>query len=351
MAQSPRDFVSRFYPHGLGWIPDLPDPRDYSSVHEEILPQLQRLQGNLNRFQLAGLTDHESMAIPDQIDLRHGDEGEVYLPEVEDQRGVSSSTVFTVLSMVEYFERRIHARTLNPSRLFLYKVARNLRNRTHKVADGGADFRTTLKALRQFGVPPEDLWPYDPSRVNQEPTGFVYHSAQRMDSLRYFHVEPSEDSSSKDSPASKRSNQKGRQRTTKKQKLSKTTQSNNRSKNAQWDLLVSFVAAGFPVAFGFSVPSSITDSPNIPFRPDYDSYIGGTTALAIGYDLNHFGRNQPGLLIRTSWGSKWGDNGYGWLPAGFVRNYLARDFWCLMSEDWLDATELSRPSIVEAPTS
>jgi C1A family cysteine protease len=53
------------------------------------------------------------------------------------------------------------------------------------------------------------------------------------------------------------------------------------------------------------------------------------------------------MLLRSSWGSQWGDNGNGWLPAAFIRKQLARDFWSIVSDDWMDSGELLMPSIVE----
>ena len=50
--------------------------------------------------------------------------------------------------------------------------------------------------------------------------------------------------------------------------------------------------------------------------------------------------------IRSSWGSQWGDNGHGWLPINYVRNQLAKDFWSLVSEQWLDSEDLSQPSVI-----
>ncbi len=359
----PRVTVSKFIPRGFGWIPDLPDPRDYSSVHEEILPLLRGLPRTWTHDTRGVTSKSESTVIPDQVDLRYGNEGEFYFTEVEDQGAVHSSTAFTVLSLVEYFERRIHGRTFDPSRMFLYKVTRNLRNKSDLSAgDSGADLRTTLKALRQFGIPSEELWPYDPGRIDIEPTAFVYQSARKMGDIRYFRVEPNAGTEevsracsdgTKEAAQSKRSKKRSQKR--EKKKAAKANASKGKAPlqlvdattgATQWELLTSFLAAGFPIAFGFSVPSSITCNLNIPFRPRYDTYLGGSTAVAIGYDLHHFGRNQPGLLVRSTWGSQWGDRGNGWISEAFVRDLPVRDCWTLLHPAWIDSTELACPHLL-----
>ena len=241
----------------MGWIPDLPDARDYTCRHEEVVPLLKRLKRSRRR------------KLPDEVDLRFGDEGEYFFTEPEDQGALNCSSTCAVLSVVEYFERRVRGRTFEGSKLFLYKVTRNRLQKWLRVTgDTGADLRTTLKALIQFGVPSEEYCPYDIEKFDEEPSPFLYSLAKRPVGVRYFRL---------DEP--------------------------NRDGTSTWRTVKSFLAAGFPVAFGFPVPASLTTDANVPYRPDLDSIRGGQAAVAVGYRNHHFGRGQHALLIRNSWES------------------------------------------------
>jgi len=98
-------------------------------------------------------------------------------------------------------------------------------------------------------------------------------------------------------------------------------------------LTKSLLASGLPCGFGFVVPSSLSTDARIT---DSSSAIhGGQAVIAVGFDDNmRIASHKGALLIRSSWGSGWGEEGFGWLPYEFVRKSKASDFWSALKVDW-----------------
>jgi len=75
---------------------------------------------------------------------------------------------------------------------------------------------------------------------------------------------------------------------------------------------------------------------------------GGHAIVAVGYDDKMKIKNTQNkvettgaLLIRNSWGTGWGEDGYGWLPYEYIHKGLADNFWSILNKEWIDTGAFS----------
>lgn len=269
--------------YGMGWQRDLPDIRDYTPEHEKI-----------------GEMFHRSRALnPPKSGIKRSVDLEPWCSPIEDQGNLGSCTANAGAGLIEYYERRAFGEHLDASRLFLYKVTRKL---LHWTGDTGAWLRTTMKAMVLFGIPPEEFYPYDISKFDDEPGAFCYAFAQNYQAIRYFKLDKIGVSS---------------------------TQLLGRLKN--------FLAAGYPAMFGFTVYNFGNEKGEFEFPGPNDPLQGGHAVVAVGYDDNRkIGKDKGAIKIRNSWGVNWGEGGYGWLPYAYIEAGLADDFWSLFKSKYVD---------------
>ncbi len=175
------DDVSR---PGMGWVPDYPDFRDYDINNDEIPPK-QKTKGQKQTIREMlgelGVAKKTGITLDNAVDLRK------HCSPIENQLSLGSCTAHAGVGMVEYFARRAFGEHIDASRLFLYKVTRNLLGWT---GDTGAYLRTTMAALTLFGVPPEEYWPYTIAEYEKEPTPFLYAYAQNYQAISYYRLDP-----------------------------------------------------------------------------------------------------------------------------------------------------------------
>jgi C1A family cysteine protease len=301
----------RYNKVGMGWLPDYPDFRDFTVEHDTLN---QRLKTHGERDSIkkmlhkAGVERIRDEALPQNVDLRP------WCAPIENQESLGSCTAQAGVGLVEYFEIRSFGRHIDASRLFLYKTTRNL---MHQKGDTGAYIRLTMGALVLFGVPPEEYWPYRIEEFDEEPGPFCDAYAQNYQSISYYRLDPQGTSS---------------------QDLLGRIKTN--------------LAAGLPSMFGFSVYSSIEQAGKtgkIPFPSPHEWFMGGHAVMAVGYDdaleISSSSPDGPtttgALLIRNSWGTEWGEDGYGWLPYEYVLRGLAVDWWSLLKNEWIDTGQFS----------
>ncbi|MCP5517425.1 MAG: C1 family peptidase [Verrucomicrobiales bacterium] len=239
-----------------------------------------------------------------------------FMSPIEDQGGIGSCTAQAVTGLVEYLQIATHGSYVDASRLFLYKATRNLLQWT---GDTGAYIRETIKAVRLFGMCPEDYWIYREADFDAEPPAFCYAFAANYKALRFYRLANLEDI---------------------KQSLSQ----------------------GYPVAFGFTCFESLfTEEVQrtgiIPFPTSREKVKGGHAVLAVGYRDEDGSGSEDGppaghVIIRNSWGD-WGEQGYGFLPYSFFEPREVRiggrtKRLAPLSDDYWTMTQMALPDLSEA---
>jgi C1A family cysteine protease len=142
-----------------GWIPDLPDVRDYSfAAPREVLVKL-----------------------PPSVDLRS------QCPSVYDQGELGSCTANAIAAAIEFDLMKQKQKSIFiPSRLFLYYNERVMEGTV--ASDSGAQIRDGIKSVSKQGDCPENLWPYDVAKFAKKPPQTCYKSATKYTAVNYQSV-------------------------------------------------------------------------------------------------------------------------------------------------------------------
>jgi C1A family cysteine protease len=217
------------------------------------------------------------LALPSQVDLRSG------CPPIYDQGHLGSCTGNAIAGAFQFDRRKQNLPDFVPSRLFIYYNERSMEGSVS--TDAGAYIRDGIKSIAKQGVCKESQWSYDIAKFAIKPPKSCYTNALRYKAVSYF-----------------------------------------RLNNSNLDELKSCLAAGFPFVFGFTVYDSFfqgdTNHGIVPM-PGNETIAGGHAVLAVGYnDVNQR------FIIRNSWGTAKGDNGYYYMPYQYLTSVsLSDDFW------------------------
>lgn len=142
----------------FGWIPDLPDARDYLySAPEEVLA-----------------------ALPKKVDLRSK------MPKVYDQGQLGSCTANAIGAAFEFDQMQDGGNDFMPSRLFIYYNERAIEGTVG--SDSGAMIRDGVKSIAKLGVCDEAIWPYDITRFTDKPSTNAYRDGAKHQATSYRRV-------------------------------------------------------------------------------------------------------------------------------------------------------------------
>jgi C1A family cysteine protease len=142
----------------FGWVPDLPDARDFLYSAPE-----------------AVLTD-----LPTSVDLRPK------MPPVYDQGHLGSCTANAIAAAFEFDQVQQGLEDFMPSRLFIYYNERAIEGTID--TDSGAMIRDGIKSVAKLGVCTEDTWPYQEDRFIEKPPRTAYTDAKKHQATVYRRV-------------------------------------------------------------------------------------------------------------------------------------------------------------------
>ncbi|PYI66431.1 peptidase [Arthrobacter livingstonensis] len=142
-----------------GWIPDLPDQRDFHFAAPHAV------QANLPPA--ADLTPH--------------------CPPVYDQGQLGSCTGNGVAGVIQFDAlKESLADSSTPSRLFIYYNERVIEGTVD--SDSGAQIRDGIKTVATTGACAETLWPYDIAKFTAKPKAACYTAAKKHRAITYSRV-------------------------------------------------------------------------------------------------------------------------------------------------------------------
>ena len=131
-----------------GWLPDIPDQRDY--LYRAIKPVIR---------------------LPDRVDLRG------LCPTIEDQGRLGSCTAQALAGNIEFLDNMADSIYTDTSRLFIYYNERVIIGTEDY--DSGASLRDGIKTLKNSGACHEELWPYLIERFDRKPPLSCYTQAKK----------------------------------------------------------------------------------------------------------------------------------------------------------------------------
>ncbi len=144
--------------HGLGWLRDKPDRRDYIFRPKVVAP----------------------VKLPPKIDLRQ------QFSAIYDQGHLGSCTANALAAAFDFDRHKQGKPFLTPSRLFIYWNERDIEG--HIDSDAGAYIRDGVKVLVKLGASPEDDWPYDITKFTVKPPRKAYVDAEKNQALVYQRI-------------------------------------------------------------------------------------------------------------------------------------------------------------------
>lgn len=224
------------------------------------------------------------------IDLRS------YFNPIRNQGSQGSCLAHTIASLFEYTIFKDTKKQIDLSEAFLYYNARKLDSESDisTEEDTGARYRPAMDSLVKYGIAQEKFCPYNENCYTQEPSRQAYEDAATRKLALAMNV------------------------------------------NRTIVDIKSAISEGYPVAVSFSLMESFFQASDgyIPMptseeieQDKADNKHSHHAMVIVGYDdkMRHF-------ILRNSWGTNWGQDGYCYVPYEYVEDKRLCNFCCIITQ-------------------
>lgn len=209
-----------------------------------------------------------------------------YFTEVKDQGDIGACTVFSISSIYEYIIKRYSDEHTDLSESFVYYNVRH--NDGKELEDTGSSFQDVIRSIGHQGICMEELHPYE-HQLSDIPSEEAYLDAEQRKITKAQNVNISEQD------------------------------------------IKSAIQEGYPVAISLKIYDSFYNWGAFIARPSDEEIesadFGYHAMVIVGYDdASKF------FLVRNSWGEKFGDKGYCYIPYSYVCDSEMNRMACIVKE-------------------
>ena len=211
--------------------------------------------------------------LPPKVDLRPK------LPTPYDQGTLGSCTANALCAAFQFEDPSFMG-----SRLFIYYNERKTEGTIEE--DTGAQLQDGIDTMKNYGVCSESDWPYDITKFTQKPSSTCYSDALKHHIINAYNI------------------------------------------NNDINSMKNCLASGYPFVVGIMIFESfesqlVAQSGMVSMPTQDEECLGGHAVLVCGYE-----DATQRWILRNSWGTKWGDNGYFYLPYVYLLDSsLCSDLW------------------------
>lgn len=209
-------------------------------------------------------------AAPAKVDLRK------YFTPIKNQGTLGACSAFTLVGIYEYILRKNSKQDADLSEAFVYY---NVRRMNNEVGDRGSSLHDVVVTMGTEGVCAEHYCPYTDNADMQQPSAEAYEDALQRKIVKALNVRNDV----------------------------------NHIKSA--------VAEGYPVAVSLRIFESFDPVGGFISRPTEaeiaDGKSGNHAMIVCGYS-----DEEKIFIVRNSWGTKFGDQGYCYIPYSYFEDFL-----------------------------